>query len=341
MGLTVEGLNYSFSEFGERFQSHTIYGSSASFIVNWLNNIDFFTVTTSGSTGPPSEIKISRNQMKSSAIFTGEYFGLKPDMTMLLAFDSKFIAGKMILVRGMELDLNIVMVQPGSTPLQGITQTLDFVPLVPFQLSRMLAQSMEVQINNCRCILLGGAPVSGVLEQQIRNLAVPVFHSFGMTETVSHVAIRKIDMSDNQEYHSIGDVEFSTQSNGCLTITGSVTGHQEIESNDVVKLISNKSFIWLGRIDNVINTGGIKINPEIIENKLAYIIQNELFISSKPDNHLGEKIVLIVEGTTRNLDHCFDSLEKYEKPREVYFLEKFVRTKSGKINRRESEKLLT
>jgi len=344
MGIFFEGTGYSFSEFVARFQNEKDHkGTSARFIQQWIDGQESFILKSSGSTGKPKEITVLRRQMEVSARLTGAEFRLSEGMNILMSFNPGFIAGKMILVRALVLGLDVVIVAPSSNPLVHLSQSIHFAPLVPFQLSTMLSQGLVDKLNGIETILIGGAPILPQLESQLKKLKSSVYQSYGMTETVSHVAIRKVNGPDSSnQYSGVGDVHFSIQPDGCLSIKGEVTNFREVKTNDVVNLIDDHTFEWLGRVDHVINSGGIKINPELVESVLSKQfllngLQMPFFITSLPDDKLGEKVILVLEGDRVELEESLGGLTKYERPREIYFVNKFVRTSSGKINRRKTK----
>ncbi len=340
MGIIVEDKKYSFTEFVSRFKNEKDHlGNSARFIQEWIDGKDSFIIESSGSSGKPKDFTLKRNQMEVSARVTGKVFGLAEGMSILMAFNPDYVAGKMILVRAMVLEMDVVMVLPSSNPLENLSHIIHFAPFVPLQMSTMLSLGLFDRLNDIQTILLGGAPILPQLENQLRKFSSSVYHSYGMTETASQVALRNINGSHaSNKYIGIGDVKFTIQSNSCLSINGEVTDFRDVHTNDVVNLIDDRTFEWVGRSDNIINSGGIKVNPELLESALSKELllnghQMPFFVSSIPDEKLGEKIILVVEGKRVDLEGSLLGLKKYERPREIYFVNKFIRTTSGKINR--------
>jgi O-succinylbenzoic acid--CoA ligase len=168
-------------------------------------------------------------------------------------------------------------------------------------------------------------------------LPIEIYETYGMTETITHIAAKKIGA---EAFTTLPNVTVSVNENECLEVLAKNIGNEKIVTNDIVKLISDTQFVWLGRFDNVINSGGIKIMPEQIESKLSTLIPRRYFVNGALDEILGEKVVLFVEGDTMKIDDSvFDVLDKYEKPKDIVFIPKFKETATGKIMRSESVKL--
>lgn len=322
------------------------------FLTDWFDDLDFIIASTSGSGGKPKSVKIKKKHMVNSAIATGTFFDLQPKTTALLCLSTNFIAGKMMLVRAMVLGWHLDIVEAKSKPLEKISKNYDFCAMVPFQLHYSLDK-----INQVKKLIVGGGQISKKLYKQIKPLKTQIFSTFGMTETVSHIAIKKLnhlkteagsDPNDNF-YTVLPNVEILTDLNGCLVIDAPKISDKVIVTNDLVKIYSNTQFEWLGRFDNIINSGGIKIIPEQVEIKLQEIIFKRFFISSVSDDVLGEKLILLIEinlNTSKESDLFRDlisklkSLHKYEIPKEIFLIEKFQETKTKKIQRQKTLDIL-
>ena len=323
------------------------------FCRDWLNGRASFEFFTSGSTGPPKAITVSRTQMTASARLTVQKFGLVSGDCLLVCIDTAFIGGKMMLVRGMEHDLSLTIVSPSADPLSdlGDTERFDFTALVPLQLKAILEKRPEnaAILAGMKGIIVGGGPVSTSLQDTIQHIQAPIYSTYGMTETVSHVALRKLNDQDKRSYFStLPEVVISKDGRGCLIVKGPMTNFKPVVTNDLVTLLSPTQFKWEGRIDNVINSGGVKINIEILENKIETIlndmgIKKRLIVAAKKDASLGEKAVLILEGAAlsqqqeQTLTNVFrKTLPAYHHPKNIYYLNRFIETKSGKIQRLEN-----
>ena len=330
---------YSFIKEGEPYEQ--LLGD---FLTDWLNNDDYIIARTSGSTSEPKQIKILKEHMVNSAIATGDFFEIYPGDTALLCLPGNYIAGKMMLVRAIILGLELDLIEPILSPVFDYLKEYTFTAMLPSQLTNRVQY-----VSNIKNILVGGAVVSRKLKAKVQDCPSNIFETYGMTETITHIAARRINNFDRsplkkEHWHfftTLPNVSISQDLRGCLVIDAPFVSSKELITNDVVKLHSDRHFEWLGRVDNMINSGGIKINPETIEAKLSSKISHRYFISSQEDEVLGQKLILIVESEPYELDKgVFNDLDKYEKPKEVFFLTKFINTFSGKIQRTETLKLL-
>ena len=309
-----------------------------------------FTQQTSGSTGVPKKITITRDQMITSAGRTLNALGIIAGDCALACLNPEYIAGKMMLARALEFNLKLEAVEPTSDPLQHLDGELinGFAAFVPLQLQTMLDNPQRInQLNQMKAVLVGGAPVSDTLEKKIKALTCPVYATYGMTETVSNIALQKLNGRGVQKnFITLPGITVQTDERSCLVIH--LPGVPEpVITNDVAELQSETSFRILGRWDHVINTGGIKINPEQLEKHVekilhAHGILRPFIIGSLPDEKLGEQLILLVEGIPmhpetegRFIEKCKQQLEPYEVPRQIRYLNQFFYTRSGKINRQE------
>ena len=303
-------------------KSNTIY----SFILNWLDESSYMQLETSGTTGNPKVIKVNKKTMFLSAKNTGKYFGLKAGDSALLCLPITFVAGKMMIIRAIVLGLDLYVSKPSSSPINTFSRNFDFVAMTPLQLEKTINY-----IHKIKCLIIGGSPVNSVLKNKIKNTYSGVFETYGMTETVSHVAVKNLSLGEDT-FKSLPGITFS-QKFGCLEVNAPFISSTPIQTNDKVQLISNNSFRWIGRNALTINSGGIKFNPEEIERLLSNHYSEDFVISSLPDSLLGEKIVLVFEKKIpTNPRRFFSKLKKHQRPKEVAFLNKFER-KNGKINR--------
>lgn len=324
---------YSFIKEGELYEK-----AIGQFLSGWLDDSATVEVRTSGSTGPPKRIPLQKHHMRNSALATGEYFGLRPGDSALLCLSADYIAGKMMLVRALTLGLHLDSVAPDSKPLHFKRKKYDFGALVPLQL-----QNSIQQIENIHTLLVGGAALSAGLKQKLQNSATRIFETYGMTETITHVAVKEIGTEFNagsgrETFKALPNVVFSTDKRNCLVIKAPKVSEQTVITNDVVHLISETEFEWLGRYDNVVNSGGVKLFPEQIEEKLQSIIEKQFFVAGIPDDKLGQKLILVVEGeidlnTLKQKIATLSAIDKFEIPKEIIALPKFYRTETGKVQR--------
>ncbi|TDD97051.1 AMP-binding protein [Flavobacterium cellulosilyticum] len=322
---------YSFIKEGEPFEQHV-----GNFLLDWFDDKSFIELQTSGSTGNPKVFKIEKQAMLDSALATGDFFGLKPGDTMLHCLPTNYVAGKMMFVRSFILGLDMEFVKPTSNPLKNNEKVYDFSAMVPLQAKNSLDQLKAGKIKK---LIIGGVKVHKALEDELVKLPMEIFETYGMTETITHIAAKKIG---EKNFTVLPNVTVSVNEEQCLVINAKNISNDLIVTNDLVNLVSDTQFSWKGRIDNVINSGGVKILPEAIEEKLSTLIPRRYFIYGQKDEILGKKIVLFVEGEPLDIqDSVFNVLDKFEKPKEIKFLPKFKETMTGKILRRLSIAQLT
>ncbi|WP_452231256.1 AMP-binding protein [Lacinutrix sp. MEBiC02404] len=314
------------------------------FLIDWLDDKDYVLVQTSGSTGKPKTIKLQKQAMVHSAIATGDFFKLEPGDKALHCLPSNYIAGKMMLVRAMILGLELDLAEPTSQPLFDYEKHYEFCAMVPLQLQKTLSYC-----NNIKTIIVGGASVSNGLKHAIQDIKTNVFETYGMTETITHIAVKKINnfedvtssADESTYFHILPNITITQDDRNCLVIEAPKLSETKIVTNDVVKLHTQTTFEWLGRFDNVINSGGVKLFPEQIEAKLSYKMNNRFFITKEKDEILGESVVLVIESENKTIEASFFSeLEKFEVPKKIYCIEKFIESDTGKILRQETLKTL-
>lgn len=324
------------------------------FCAEWLNGKDEFILKTSGSTGVPKSVTISAAQMKASAIMTLKALQLKEGDSAFICLNTEYIAGIMMLVRGLEGKLKMFIIEPSSNPLLGINPEykFNFTALVPLQMQTIISSNESLQLlKDIDKIIIGGAPISQPLELFLQKMPNNFFHTYGMTETVSHIALRKIrDKLQANLYQVLEGIDIDIDERQCLMIKGAVTNFQWIITNDIVILKDKKSFVWKGRIDHVINSGGIKFQVDELEDMIHLIFQKfnirrRFFIFGLANEKLGEEIALFIEGQKESdvlkklQESLSENTEKYKNPKSIYFIESFIETPTGKINKPETIKL--
>lgn len=317
---------YNFIKEGKPFEQHI-----GNFLLDWFDEKSYIQLQTSGTTGVPKTIRIEKQAMLDSALATGDFFGLAPGDTMLHCLPTNYVAGKMMWVRSFILGLDMKFVEPTSNPLEKIDENFDFCAMVPLQAKNSLDKLKQKRIKK---LIIGGVTVHKALEEELAKLPMDIYETYGMTETITHIAAKKIGA---EAFTVLPNVTVSADKRDCLVIKAKNISKDPIITNDIVKLISETQFIWEGRFDNVINSGGIKLIPEQIEDKLSTRIPRRYFVYGQPDEALGEKVVLYVEGEPMEIkEHVFYVLNKYEMPKEIVFIPKFKETATGKIMRIES-----
>lgn len=328
-------------------QNEIIFKDIQTFLDDWLNPNPFIIIQTSGSTGPPQKMRVEKIQMIASAKMTESYFYFQKNDTALLCLPVNFIAGKMMLVRAMVSRLNLMVVPSSSNPLEYLSadQKIDFAAMVPLQFQTICHST---RMNQFSKILLGGGALSKELELIASQSVVFIFQSYGMTETLSHIAIRALNGKLKSPYYqSLPGIEIGVDERGCLTILAPQLHNGLLVTNDLVTLINEKEFLWNGRLDNVVNSGGIKLFPERIEEKLFPVFSRNFFFCGIPDEHLGEKLVMVIEGKRHEedevtLENLFKNrLEKFEIPRSIFYVDEFIYTESGKLNRPKTQEQIS
>ncbi|PDS24799.1 AMP-binding protein [Flavobacterium branchiophilum] len=296
------------------------------FFLDWFDEKSYLEIPTSGSTGPSKTVRIEKQAMVNSALATGDFFGLKPGDRALHCLPVKYIAGKMMFVRAFILGLDIDFVAPSAHPLENNTTKYDFAAMVPMQ-----AQNSLDALKNIKKLIVGGAKVSEKLEYELSKLPYQVYITFGMTETITHIAAKKVG---EKWFTTLPNVKIGIDDRQCLTIDASKISDEKIITNDIVEIQNDNQFHFIGRLDNVVNSGGIKLIPEQIEKKLDPYFNKRFFVAGLADENLGEKLVLVIEGLFFEIDPTiFDVLDKYEKPKDIIFKEKFNETLTGKVIR--------
>ena len=304
------------------------------FLKNWFSDSKFMKLQTSGSTGTPKILDVEKDKMLNSAKMTCDFLGLKEGNTALLCLPTEYISGKMMLVRAIERRMKLLIQTPSLFPLENITEEIDFCAMTPLQVQNSLDK-----IHYIKKLIIGGASISESLKQQLiqKNPQTKIYETYGMSETLSHIALKSI-LPKREEYFRILDgIKISQDQRGCLVINAPLLNDKILITNDLIKLKNKREFKFLGRIDNIINSGGIKISPENLEDWIKKFILNELVFTGIPDINLGEKLVLVLEGKEDlNLKSHILQLpfeKKYLKPKEIIFIEKIPRTPNNKIDR--------
>lgn len=304
------------------------------FLKLWHSKPDVFLFQTSGSTGTPKSISFSPKDLINSAQRTIHFFDLKPSDSALLALPMAYVAGKMMLVRAIIGHLNLWIIEPKidlSPTLTNFHQKIDFVALTPMQV-----QASIPVLSIFKTIILGGASVSEGLKEKLQSLSIQAFETYGMTETLTHVALKKISPEAQTYFQGLKGIHFHVNDSGCLEIKSSELP-KNITTTDVVELWSDNQFVWKGRNDFVINSGGLKIHPEMVEKELQKIIHLPFYISAISDEIAGELPVLIIEGEEEIPELVEQikllNLKPLEQPRKIFYRKKMDRTESGKIIR--------
>ena len=328
------------------------------FLSEWNNDSDRVLVHTSGSTGKPKPMMVEKKRMLNSARITCDFLGLKPGDSALLCMSLDYIAGKMVVVRSIERHLHLISVSPSGHPLKDVNEEITFAAMVPMQVYNTLQVPEERErLSRIRHLIIGGGAIDAALEQELQSLPgdIAIWSTYGMTETLSHIALRRINGDEASEwYQPFDSVRISQTEEGCLVIDAPQVCAETLVTNDIVEIepyIYNKveklRFRIKGRKDNVICSGGIKIQIEEVEALLKPHLEKPFMLAKKKDEKFGEIAVLLtedkdikkVEATVRRLlsDESEKSSDhkkyKYWIPKEFRYVEHLPLTETGKPKR--------
>lgn len=306
---------------------------TAGFVKEWMSGAPTIAAHTSGSTGVPKAIALRREDMQASARSTNRFLGIETDSFMVCPLSADYIAGKMMIVRAFEAGARLLMTRPSRRSLfDGVDvaslPVIDLIPVVPAQIDAVIDAANQITIRN---VIVGGAPVSSQQEQQLAGAPFTAWATYGMTETCSHVALRNITNGE-RHFTALPGVELSLDDRGCLVVNGLVT-------NDIVEL-DGRRFIWLGRADNVINSGGVKLFPEQLETTIGPLMPDgvEFYFTSRESKLWGREVVMVVLSDeierAKVMDVCRRELPCAGVPKEIIFDPDPEYTASGKLRRR-------
>lgn len=315
------------------------------FIAEFYDEKPYVVAHTSGSTGAPKPIKLPKHDMVASAQFTNEFFGLTAESTLYLGLSPQYIAGKMMLVRTLLLGASIIVETPSNRPLADCEGArISLAAFVPSQIPYLVTQPDRLALVDA--MIVGGGKLVSRWQNSLVDLGAKAYLTYGMTETCSHVALAPVAEAP-EPYTALGEVQFSTDSNGCLIIDVPHFENRHFATRDVVELIDSRHFYWKGRLDNVIVTGGIKVHPEEVETLMTPLMGDKRFyITSAPNDKWGDEVVLVVEDGSspsekpvlRPLPADLEQrlkqvLPRYSVPKHYVMLSKFQLTSSGKVKR--------
>lgn len=315
------------------------------FIKEWFLDSKTVKIQSSGSTGIPKIFEVEKSKMLNSAEMTCDFLDLREGNVALICLPIEYISGKMMVVRSILRKLKLKIAQPSTNPLQNIKEEIDFCAMTPLQVENSLEK-----LHLIKNLIIGGASVSETLKKKISqilkssNAQTQIYETYGMSETLSHIALKQISPNQEDWFTVFEGVEISLNERDCLKIFAPKLNSEVLQTNDVVEINNDNQFIFLGRIDNVINSAGAKIFPEELEKLVKQNIPNEAVFLGIDDEKLGQKLILIIEGETdENLKSKIYNLEfqkSFHKPKEIIFVKEIPRTPNGKISRIELKKLI-
>lgn len=300
------------------------------FKAEWTKESRHIVAHTSGSTGSPKQILLDKSDMLVSAKATNEFFGISFNSVLAIPLSCDYIAGKMMAVRAYVAGCYLKEIVPGNDFDIGEGK-IDLISVVPSQVDCLLEHSEWA--SRIGAVIVGGAQLSEAKGVELVGRGYNAYASYGMTETCSHVALAKI----GEPFRAMPSVWFATDPRGCLVVNVPRMSIGRVVTNDVVELISGQEFVWKGRYDNVINSGGIKIFPEILEKEISRIFDGNFYIVGIPDEKWGQAVQMVVEGDEMmreklesvlktNLNHKF-------LPKSIRFVRILNRTSNGKLKR--------
>lgn len=318
------------------------------FIQEWFSPSSTVKVQTSGSTGVPKIFEVEKEKMRQSARMTCDFLSLQKGDTALLCLPMAYISGKMMVVRALERGLKLKVETPTISPIKTNEGKIDFCAMTPLQVEHSLPQLPFI-----KKLIIGGAAVSEALIQKINQsysayqpstTSCFVYETYGMSETLSHIALRQIYPPKDLYFKTLEGVKISSDSRGCLCIDAPSLNSEHLITNDLVDINTPRSFKFLGRVDNIINTGGAKVIPELLEALVKKEISREVLFLGLPDEVFGEKLIMVVEGErTREIEVLIDNFKfekSFYKPKEVFYIPEIPRTPNGKVSRLDLKKYL-
>lgn len=302
------------------------------FVDQWKSNKYQFDFKTSGSTGKPKAIVLNRDVLIESATQTCSKFGVTQNHSIFMCLPMRYVAGKMMLIRALVSNCNLQVVNPNIESILSYSGNAQLAAFTPYQAQNILEQS-ALFFNRFKHVIIGGGVVNSDLANKLKELKPSFWATYGMTETATHVALNNIKEDEYGVFTALPNCQFKTAANMRLIISSKARNIENLLTNDVVELLSATKFIWKGRFDSVVNSGGIKIQPEELEAILSSQISQRFFLAGLPDKQLGEKLVLVIEGKELNNPTDFSQLEAYKRPKQVFWIENFKVTETGKVDK--------
>ena len=337
--ITIEGKTYfpdvflreNLPEFASQSEFHN---DLFLFLKDWFSDSPTLKVQTSGSTGIPKEMLVEKNRMMQSACLTCSFLDLKKGDSALLCMPLNYIAGKMVVVRTLIAELDLYLIPPSGNPLKGTDKKFSFAAMIPLQVFNSLQSNTEKKrLCNIKNLIIGGGSIDPQIEEAVKEFPHKVYSTYGMTETLSHIALRQLNGNQaSDHYHPFDSVILSISEDNALIIDAPLVSDERLYTNDIVEIYEDKSFRIIGRKDNIINSGGVKIQIEEVEALLKPLLNNGFAITSLPDPKFGEILVLATE---REIDENLISnlLPVYSIPKKIIKVSKIPLTETGKISR--------
>lgn len=333
MVVDFNNLNINNLDSKTEFEEKVIF-----FINEWVSPSEKVKVQTSGSTGIPKVFEIEKSKMLNSAKMTCRFLGLREGNTALLCLPVEYISGKMMIVRSFQSKLKLLVANPALKPLENFSSQVDFCAMTPLQVENSLDK-----IHLIKNLIIGGAQVSESLKLKIKNKfndlssETKIFETYGMSETLSHIALKEIFPASEEYFTLFKSVDITKDERDCLQISAPLLNSDVLQTNDVVELKNEHQFKFLGRLDNIINSGGAKIFPEELEKLVKKEIASEVVFLGMKDEVLGQKLIAVVEGNhDQSILDVFKDIpftKKFHHPKDILFVPQIPRTPNNKVNR--------
>lgn len=349
--LIIEGKSYSPEEINllvakVNAETPAIVRDLYQFLVEWFSDSATMTVLTSGSTGRPKTLTVRKEQMMQSARVTCEVLNLRKGDTALLCMPLEYIAGKMMVVRALVAGLNLIVRTPSGHPLADVGEKIRFAAMVPLQVYNTLETPEErKRLRQVGILIIGGGSINPHYTKDLRELPGEVYATYGMTETLSHIALCRLngDHTDGITYFPVPGVTLSMSPDDTLVIDAPLVCDEVLTTNDVVSLDGEGGFLVLGRKDTTINSGGLKMQPEMMEGWVQHSLPMAFVFTAIPDERLGEAVVLLVEGAMQveSIRVLVEAAlpSKYQSPKWIVPVDKIPMTGNGKIDRAACKRL--
>ncbi|AGC50231.1 AMP-binding protein [Lawsonia intracellularis] len=340
--ILINGEKFSKTNILKNNKNEKIQSELFQFLKEWFNQSITIQVSTSGSTGKPKTLHVKKTCMLQSAYLTCSFLGLKPNDTALLCMPLKYIGAKMVVVRSLLAGLNLLYVTPSSRPLKQIKSSPTFAAMTPMQVCTTLEYKKDTTyLKNIKHLIIGGGSIDTSLSKKLADFPHAVWSTYGMTETLSHIALRKLNGVNASEWYTpFKSIKVSLSPEGTLVITAPNICKKPLVTNDIAEVNECGNFRIIGRKDNIINSGGIKIQIELVENLLKKFILQPFIITSIPDHKFGELVVILVEKKVCDyLAICKANLPLYWCPKHVIQVQKLPKTDTDKVNRAKAKEL--
>lgn len=346
--IRIEGVCYNEVEVKEWRRKRTSDDAGArqeleAFLTEWFDTKDTLLVHTSGSTGAPKPMRVEKARMMASACLTCSFLGLHEGDTALLCMPLKYIAGKMVVVRSLVAGLDLWPIPPSGHPLKGLAQAPVFAAMIPMQVYNSLQVAEEKKVlRQIKSLIIGGGAIDDRLNEELQQLPNAVWSTYGMTETLSHIALRRLNGPDASDWYTpLEGVDVRLSEEGTLIVCAPRVGADELVTNDIAEINSDNQFRILGRKDNTVNSGGVKVQIEQVEAALKGYISRPFLVTSVPDEKFGEIVVLLIEGEMpvdmASVYEC--ALPAYHRPKRTIPVLQVPMTETGKPDRCMAKKM--